>query len=109
MENKFENLNIDDEYCDDEVYAPSFTKEGYFENQIVGRDIVQLKRNIIPKGLVPLEKRFDNNDMAKSPNITVNEGDVEDWNIGTLEGPKIIKLSKRISPEVKERYVNLIK
>jgi hypothetical protein len=56
MENEFESLNIDDEYCDDEVDAATFTKEGYFDNQIVSRDIVQLKSNIIPKGLVPLEK-----------------------------------------------------
>ena len=54
MENGFENLNIDDEYCDDEVDAAAFTKEGYFDNQIAGRDIVQLKSNIIPKGVVPL-------------------------------------------------------
>jgi hypothetical protein len=78
MENEFNNLNIDDEYCDDEVDASTFTKEGYFDNQIAGRDIVQLKSNIIPKGLVPLEKLFDNNDVVRSPNITVNEGDVED-------------------------------
>jgi hypothetical protein len=109
MENEFENLNIDDEYCDDEVDATAFTKEGYFDNQIAGRDIVQLKRNIIPKGLVPLEKLFDNNDVARSPKITVNEGDVEDCNIGTSEDPKIIKLSRNLSPEVKERYVKLMK
>jgi hypothetical protein len=109
MENEFESLNIDDEYCDDEVDATAFTKEGYFDNQIAGRDIVQLKRNIIPKGLVPLEKLFDNNDVARSPKITVDEGDVEDCNIGTPEDPKIIKLSKKLSPEVKERYVKLMK
>jgi hypothetical protein len=83
MENEFENLNIDEEYCDEEVDAVAFTKDEYFDNQIAGRDIVQLKRNIIPKGLVPLEKLFDNNDVARNPKITVNEGDVEDCNIGT--------------------------
>jgi hypothetical protein len=65
MENEFENMNIDEEYDDEEVDAAAFTKDGYFENQIAGRDIVQLKRNIIPKGLVPLEKLFDNNDVAE--------------------------------------------
>jgi hypothetical protein len=59
--------------------------------------------------LVPLEKIFDNNDMARSPNITVNEGDVKDCIIGTPEDPKIVKLSKKLSPEVKERYVKLMK
>jgi len=83
------------------VDATTFTEEGYFDNQIVGRDIVQLKRNIIPKVIVPLEKLFDNNDVDRSPNIRVNEGDVEDCNIRTPEDPKIVKLSKNISPEVK--------
>jgi hypothetical protein len=77
MEDGFENLNIDEEYCDEEVDAIVFIKDGYFENHIVGRDIVQLKSNIIPKGLVPLDKLFDNNDVASSPKITVNEGYVE--------------------------------
>jgi hypothetical protein len=70
---------------------------------------VQLKSNIIPKGLVPLEKLFDNNDVARSPKLTVNEGDVEDCNIGTQEDPKIIKLSKTLSPEVKQIYIDLMK
>jgi hypothetical protein len=109
MENEFENLNIDEEYCDEEVDATDFTKDGYFDNQIAGRDIFHLKRNIIPKGLVPLEKLFDNNDVAKSPKITVNEGDVEDCNIGTPEDPKIIKLSRTLSPQVKDKYIKLMK
>ena len=86
-----------------------FTKDGYFKNQIVGRYIVQLKSNIIPKGLVPLENFFDNNDVARSPKIIVNEGDVEDYNIGTQEDPKTIKISKTLSLEVKKRYINLMK
>jgi hypothetical protein len=109
MENEFDNLNIDDEYYDDEVDVAAFTKEGYFDNQIAGKDIVQLKSNIIPKGLVLLEKLFANNDVARSPKIKVNEGDVEDCNIGTPKDPKIIKLSRNLSPEVKERYVKLMK
>jgi hypothetical protein len=68
-----------------------------------------LKSNIIPKGLVPLEKLFDNNDVEKSTKITINEGDVEDCNIRTPEDPKIVKLSRNLSPEVKERYVKLMK
>jgi hypothetical protein len=109
MENEFENLNIDEEYYDEEVDVAYFTKDGYFENRIAGRDIVQLKRNIIPKGLVPLEKLFDNNDVARSPKIIVNEGDVEDCNIGTHQDPNIINLSRTLSPEVKEKYIKLMK
>jgi hypothetical protein len=109
MENEFENLNVDDEYCDDEVDAITFMREGYFDNQIVGRDIIHLKINIIPKGLVPLEKHFDNNDIARSSKITVDKGDMEESNIGIPEDPKIVKLSRKLNPQVKERYVKLMK
>jgi len=78
MEGEFENLNIDEEYCGEEEDASVFTNDGYFKNQIVGKDIMQLKNNIIPKDLVPLEKLFDNNDLARSPKITINDGAVED-------------------------------
>jgi hypothetical protein len=57
-----------------------------------------LKNNIIPKGLVPLEKLFDEN--AKNLKITASEEDVEECNIGTEENPKMVKLSKTLSPEV---------
>jgi hypothetical protein len=93
----------------DEEDAVVFTNDDYFKNKIVGKDIMQLKNNTIPKGLVPLEQLFDNNDVARSPKITANDGDVEDCNIGTQEDPKIIKLSKTLSPEVKQRYISLMK
>jgi hypothetical protein len=82
-EGEFEKLNIDEEYCFEEEDVVVFTNDGYFKNPIIGKDIMQLKNKIIPKGLVPLEKLFDNNDVAKSPKITTNDGDVEDCNIGT--------------------------
>jgi hypothetical protein len=101
MEDEFENLNIDEEYCGEEQDAATFTNDGYFKNHIVGKDIMQLKNSIIPKGLVPLEKLFDNNDVARGPKITINDEDVKHCNIGTQKYPKIIKLSKTLSPKVK--------
>jgi hypothetical protein len=47
--------------------------------------------------------------VARSPKLTANDGYVEDGNIGTREDPNIIKLSKTLSPEVKQRYINLMK
>jgi hypothetical protein len=41
--------------------------------------------------------------------MTTNDRDVEDYNIGTQEDPNIIKLSKTLSPEVKQRYICLMK
>jgi hypothetical protein len=110
MSDEFANINIDDECCcDKDESADAHSNDDPFQNQIAGRDIVQLKNNIIPKGLVPLEKLFDENDVARNPKITANDEDVEDCNIGTEENPKIIKLSKTLSPEVKQDYIKLMK
>jgi hypothetical protein len=46
--------------------------------------------------------------VARSPKIIANDGDVEYCYIGTQEDPNIIKLSKTLSPEVKQRYINLM-
>ena len=45
-----------------------------------------------------LEKLFDKNDVAKNPKITTREEDMEDYNIGTKEESKMVKLSKTLSP-----------
>ena len=59
MSDEFTNSNIDDECCCEENEdATVFNNDDLFKNQIAGRDIVQLKNNIIPKGLVPFEKIF---------------------------------------------------
>ena len=48
-----------------------------------GKDIIQLKKNFIPRGLIPLEKIFDQNDVAKNPKVKPIDDAVEDKNIGT--------------------------
>jgi hypothetical protein len=109
MDGEFANLNIDEEYFCEEEDATVFANDGYFKNHIVDKDIMYLKNNSIPKGLVPLEKIFDNNDVARSPKITANDEDVKDYNIGTHEDPKIVNLSKTLIPEFKHRYISLMK
>jgi hypothetical protein len=70
---------------------------------------VELKTNHILRGLVPLERLFDSNDVYKGVVMKNQEEEITDCNIGTIENPKIIKLSKEIVVEQKGRYVNLIK
>ena len=74
-----------------------------------GKDIIQLKSNFIPRGLIPLEKLFDHNDVAKDPKVKPADNAIEDRNIGTKENPKIVKLSKNFPTKEKEEYVNLMK
>jgi len=68
-----------------------------------------LKGNLIPRGLVPLEKLFDLDDVAKDPQLFPSYEDVEEVNIGTKTHPKIIKFSRTLSPEASQRYISLMK
>jgi hypothetical protein len=72
-------------------------------------DILQLKDNIFPRGLVPLEELFDFDDVAKKPKIEPTRKEVEDCNIGTKTEPKMIKLSKYLPPSQKIKYIELFK
>ena len=76
---------------------------------IGGKDIIQLKSNYIPKGLIALEKLFDQNDVAKDPKVHPTGNDMEDQNIRTKDSPWIVKLSRNLSLAEKERYIHLMK
>ena len=68
-----------------------------------------MKENHFPKGLTPLEDLFDFNDIPKKPKMEPLKVDIEDYNIGIEEKPKIVKLSKSLPPDQKLKYVELIK
>jgi len=42
-----------------------------------------MRDNVIPKGLIPLEELFDQDDVAWKPSLLPIEKGVEDVNIGT--------------------------
>ena len=68
-----------------------------------------MKRNRIPRGLIPLESLFDQNDVARDPKVEPAMDAIEDVDIGTEGDPKIVKLSKKLPTKEKEGYVNLMK
>lgn len=70
---------------------------------------MQLKDNILPRGLVPLEELFDFNDVAKKPKNEPTGKDVKECNIGTYEEPKMIKLYKSLPPSQKQKYIELFR
>ena len=80
-----------------------------YVNNLYGKERLQLKGNSIPRGLVPLEKLFDPNDVAKEPQLVPSCEDVEDVNIGTNEQPRIIKITRTLSPKSKQKYISLMK
>ena len=72
-------------------------------------DIIQLKSNSFPRGLVPLEDIFDSNDVAKSPKVAPRDDEVEECNIGTEKDQKVTKIYKNLTQESKEKYIKLMK
>ena len=71
---KFKDTSIDVEYDDGEA-----------DVQVNQMEVLQLKDNFIPKGLIPLEELFDQDDVAKKPTLRPTEKGVEDVNIGTAK------------------------
>ena len=106
MTKEFANVNIDEEnlHGENESTVLVLDSQDYL-NVIGGKEIIQLKINCIPKGLVPLEKIFDNNDVARNPKVTRNDNEVEDCNIGTRQEPKIVKVSKSLTPQSKKNIL----
>jgi hypothetical protein len=70
-----------------------------FLNKITNHHIVQLPNNHIPKGLVLVVK-------GKASN---KEADVNEFNIGTEEDPKFVKLSSNLSREQRTEYDELLR
>ena len=71
-------------------------------------EVLQLKDNIIPRGIIPLEELFDQDDVVRKPTLVPTNKGVEDVNLGTVDQPKLVKLSKTLSPKVKVKYVRLL-
>jgi hypothetical protein len=68
-----------------------------------------LKTNNIPRGIIPLEKLFDHNDVKINPTLHPLEEEVEEVNLNTLENPRLIKNSKSLTSKQKKRYIALLK
>lgn len=71
-------------------------------------DVLQLKDNVIPRGLIPLQELFDQDDVARKPTLVPTDKGVEDVNIQTADQPKLVKLSKTLSPQSKAKYVKFL-
>ena len=72
-------------------------------------EVLQLNNNSIPKVLIPVENIFDQNDVFKSPRIQFDDEEVESCNLGTVAMPKMIKISKIFSTDMKQKYIEMMK
>jgi hypothetical protein len=70
---------------------------------------IHFPRNHIPKGLVPLERLFDGNDVAVKGSVSNGYDDTTECNIGTQEEPKFVKLSSSLTKEQRDEYTKLLR
>lgn len=70
---------------------------------------MELKTNHIPRGLIPLERPFKRNDTTVNPEKQTNQAAVSNWNIGTENEPRFVKLSKSLSETKRNMYLKLMK
>jgi hypothetical protein len=80
-----------------------------FQENIANHHMLVLKNNQIPKGLIPLERLFDHDDIPLKSTLQPQPEEVEDCNISTKETPKMVKISKDLPTEMKRKYVDLLK
>jgi ribonuclease HI len=80
-----------------------------FLNEIANHQIIQLPSNHILRGLVPLERLFDRNDVAVKGSVLDEDVDTVECNIGTQEEPKFVKLSNNLTNEQRAEYTELLK
>ena len=72
-------------------------------------NVIDLKDNHLSKGLTPLGDLFDSNDIPNKPKMESLKAEIEEYNLGTEENPKMVKLSKSLPPDQKLKYVELMR
>jgi ribonuclease HI len=80
-----------------------------FHDKIDDHRMLVLKNNQIPKGLIPLERLFNKDDIPSKTTLQPQPEEVEDCNIGTVDNPRMVKLSKFLSEGNKNKYIELLK
>jgi hypothetical protein len=91
---EFSNISIDQDNEDDDVEVHA---ANVLQDNVAGHKIIELKTNHLPKGLVPLERLFDHNDVSRKVVIQTEETDVVDCDISSDLNPRMIKLSRKLS------------
>ena len=104
MVDEFSALHIDQDFNSEIHPHPDV-----FLNKICDHHIVQLPNNHILKGLVPLERLFDRNDVEIKGKVPNKDVDVAECNIDTEGNPKFVKLSRSLSKEQRVMYVELLR
>jgi hypothetical protein len=70
-------------------------------------EIEGLPNNLIPIGVVPLERIFDRHDMYKRQPITDQSEEAVEIKIGSTFSPRMIKIGKNTTPDGRRDIENL--
>jgi ribonuclease HI len=103
---EFSALHIDE---DPDIEGAPDHHPGEFLNKIVDHHIIKLPSNHIPKGLIPLERLFDGNDVEVKGRVSGDDADTTECNIGTPEEPKFVQLSRNLIKEQRAEYTELLR
>jgi hypothetical protein len=79
-----------------------------FREKISNHRLLVLKSNQIPRGPIPLERLFDQNDVPLKSTLQPQPEEIEDCDVGITKEPRIVKLSKYLPPEIKRKYKDLV-
>jgi hypothetical protein len=105
----FSETHIDQENQNDHTWIMQEGEDPQeFQEKIANHRMLVLKNNQILKGLIPLERLFDQNDIPLKSTLQPQPEEVEDCDVGTKEEPRMVKISKYLPPEVKSKYKDLL-
>lgn len=76
---------------------------------VLGQEVLQLKTNKIPKGLIELERMFDDKDIASFKSNSGGCEDVEKINLGSESNPREVYIGKRLIPKIITVLINLLR
>jgi hypothetical protein len=110
MVDEFSETHINQENQNDPTWIMQEDEDPQkFQDKIANHCMLVLKNNQIPKGLIPLERLFDQNDIPLKSTLQPQPEEVEDCDIGTKDNPKLVKISKYLPPKTKSKYAKLLK
>ena len=107
---EFSETHADQENQNDHIWIMQEGEDPQsFQDKISNHRILVLKNNQIPKGLILLEILFDQNDIPVKSTLQPQPEEVEDYDIGTKEESRMVKISKLLPPEIKGKYKDLLR
>lgn len=101
--------NFSDMQIDQENEALEESPQSQLRNKIGKDSIVQPPSNHFPKGLIPLERLFDHNDVPYKAAQNEDRSAVCKHDIGSLGQPRCINLSSHLSVNQNTEYCSLMR